>query len=133
MLAVGDVEVIVGHREQEMYRVGVADALQKKIAGTQAGADATRRIFGNDLSRQKIAAGFGGADTDAFQNFQNTVNQQATFAQTQRAVLGGSPTARRMAGMADEAAGPDLLRPALHGDGSRGDLCGGPPGPDGHG
>lgn len=100
--------------EREMYRVGVSKTLKDKIASTPEDADATRRIFGNDLIRQKIAAGFGGADTPAFRNFENTVNQQATFAQTRNTVLKGSPTARRVAGMADEAGGPDLLRPALH-------------------
>jgi hypothetical protein len=101
--------------QKQMYQVGMAQAMKDKIASTPDDADATRRLFGNDLIRSRIAAGFGGENTPAFQKFQNTVNNEATFAQTKRELLGGSQTAMRTAAIQDmNQPGPDLLAPATH-------------------
>jgi Transglycosylase SLT domain len=100
--------------QKQMYQVGMAQAMKTRIDSTPDNADATRRLFGNKEIRNRIAAGFGGPDTDAFQNFQATMNQEATFAQSYREYLGGSPSARRLAGMADQAQSPDLTTPILH-------------------
>lgn len=103
--------------QKQMYQVGVAQALGDKIAATPDDADATRRIFGNDLIRRKIAAGFGGESTPAFQNFAATMDREATFAQTYRQAYSGSPTAYRTAaiGLANQPApGPNLVSPLLH-------------------
>ena len=56
----------------------------------------TRRIFGNDLIRSKIAAAFD--DPAAFAKFEQQMESESTFAQTRNQVLKGSPTARRLAG-----------------------------------
>ncbi|TPG50198.1 hypothetical protein EAH75_01500 [Rhodanobacter glycinis] len=75
--------------------------MQDKISGAQDGADVTRRIFGNDLIRNKIAAAFD--DPAAFAKFQQQMEAESTFAQTRNQVLKGSQTARRLAGQADAA------------------------------
>lgn len=92
--------------QQQMYQVGVAQALRDRIegtagSGTETAADATRRVFGNTQIRNRIAAGFGGADTPAYQNFENTMQREALFADVNRQMTQGSPTARRLAGMAE--------------------------------
>lgn len=98
--------------DKQFYLSGVTRALQDKIASAQDGADVTRRIFGNDLIRQKIAAAFD--DPAAFSQFERQMQAEATFAQTRNQVLKGSQTARRLAGQADMAspladAGRNLL------------------------
>jgi hypothetical protein len=93
--------------EKEFFKAGVARALKDKAESVQDGADATRRIFGNQLIRDKIAAAFG--DTNAFNEFQRTMESEAAFARSRNEVLKGSPTARRLAGQADI----DILSPAI--------------------
>jgi hypothetical protein len=102
--------------QREMYRVGAAQALRDRIEGTQDAADATRRIFGNTQVRSRIAAGFGGENTQAFRNFRDTMEREAVFADTNRQLLQGSPTARRLAGMAEAQPVPPglLLETAAH-------------------
>lgn len=85
--------------DKQFYLQGVTRALQNKIDSAQDGADVTRRIFGNDLIRNKIAAAFD--DPAAFAKFQQQMEAESQFAQTRNAVLKGSPTARRLAGQAD--------------------------------
>jgi len=69
-------------------------------------ADVTRKVFGNNLIRQRIPAGFGGEGTPAFQQFRKTMESEALFADTHRTILKGSRMARRTA--ADGAAGSQL-------------------------
>ncbi len=92
--------------ERQMFQVGVAQALRDKIAGVADEADATRRIFGNQLIRNKIAASFGGEDTPAYQNFAHAMDREATFAQSNRQFTQGSPTARRTAAIAEVQGAP---------------------------
>jgi Transglycosylase SLT domain len=86
--------------EKQMFQVGVAQSLLDRIERTPDEADATRRIFGNDQIRGRIAAAFGGEATPAFQQFRQTAESEATFAGTSRQLLQGSPTARRTAAIA---------------------------------
>lgn len=85
--------------DKQFYLQGVTRAIQTKINGAQDGADVTRRIFGNDLIRNKIAAAFD--DPKAFAKFQQQMENEKTFAETRNQTLKGSPTARRLAGQAD--------------------------------
>lgn len=85
--------------QKDFFKVGVARALKDKVDATQEGADVTRRIFGNTLIRNKIAAAFG--DPAAFDQFQTTMDQQAQFAKTRNAVLSGSRTAPLLGAMGD--------------------------------
>ncbi len=101
--------------DKDFFLNGVARAIKDKVEGAQDGADATRRIFGNTLIRNKIRAAFG--NDAAFNQFQNTMEQEATFAKTRNDVLKNSATARRVAGQADESA--DLVTPVsllMHGN-----------------
>ncbi|HEY2617778.1 MAG TPA: glucosaminidase domain-containing protein, partial [Acetobacteraceae bacterium] len=70
--------------DREFFKTGVARALKDKIDSVQDGADATRRIFGNQLIRDKIAAGFG--DPAAFDEFQKTMEREAQFSNTRREI-----------------------------------------------
>ena len=85
--------------EKEFFKAGVARALKDRVEGVQDSADATRRIFGNQLIRDKIAAAFG--DPAAFDKFQRTMEAEAQFAKTRNEVLKGSPTARRLAAQSE--------------------------------
>lgn len=96
--------------DKQFFLAGVARALKDKVDSVQDGADATRRIFGNQLIRDRIAAAFD--DPAAFDQFRKTVEQEATFAKTRNEVLKGSQTARRLAGQ--QEAGVDLATPAWH-------------------
>lgn len=102
---------------KEFFLNGVTRALMDKIDGTPEGANAVRKFFGNDLQRQKLRAAFGG-DSQALQNFEQQMMAEAQYAGTRNAVLSGSQTARRMAGMG--AANEDLS-PYLW-EGMRGNL-----------
>jgi hypothetical protein len=92
--------------DKDFFRAGVARALKDKVDATQEGADATRRIFGNQLIRDKIRAGFG--DDVSFDQFANTMQNEGTFAKTRNEVLKGSQTARRVAGQQDVDLGTPL-------------------------
>lgn len=96
--------------DKEFFKAGVARALKDKIDSAQDGADATRRIFGNDLIRSKIQAAFN--DPAAFADFENTMQREAAFARTRNEVLRGSQTARRLAGQQDT--GVDVTTPLFH-------------------
>jgi hypothetical protein len=104
--------------QRQMYQVGVAQALRDRIESVPDAADATRRVFGNTQIRNRIAAGFGGEDSDAFANFEATMQREAQFADTNRRLVEGSPTARRTVAI-QEAQNPPLtvgtiLEPAAH-------------------
>lgn len=96
--------------DKQFFLSGVARALKDKIEGAQDGADATRRMFGNQLIRDKIKAALG--SDKAFNEFAKTMEREAVFAQTRNEILKGSQTARRLAGQED--VGVDLWTPAVH-------------------
>jgi len=101
--------------QREMYQAGIAQTLRDRVMGTGDEANAVRRIFGNELQRQRIAAGFGGEDTPAFQRFRQDMENEAVFAQTQRRMFGGPDTARRLAAInLAQGGGIDLTRPLGH-------------------
>ncbi len=100
--------------DQQFFLAGVTKALQDKIAATPDGANAVRRIFGNQAIRDKIQAAIGNAD--AFNRFQQQMENEAQFAQTGQSVLAGSPTARRLAGMVDQSGWVEPLQNALAGN-----------------
>lgn len=85
--------------DKAFFLNGVTKAIQDKIDGTPDGASAVRRIFGNSAVRAKIQFAFG--DPTAYQNFADQMNAEAQYAATRNAILGGSQTARRLAGMSE--------------------------------
>ncbi len=94
--------------DRQFFLSGVTRALQDKIASAQDGADVTRKIFGNSLIRNKVAAAFD--DPEAFANFEKQMQSEAQYAATRNEVLKGSQTARRMIG-ANQA---DFATPVNH-------------------
>lgn len=103
-----DAEVTAGNvarlspNDRQFFLSGVTRALQDKIGAAQDGADATRKIFGNSLIRNRIAAAFD--DPEAFDEFARQMGNEAQFAATKNEVLKGSQTARRVAGQTDSGA-----------------------------
>jgi hypothetical protein len=77
--------------DKDFFRAGVARSLKDRVDATQEGADATRKIFGNTLIRDKVAAAFD--DPAQFEQFRTVMENENTFAGTRNAVLKGSRTA----------------------------------------
>lgn len=99
--------------EKEYFRVGAARALRDKILGAPDGADAYKRLFGNDLLREKLRAVM--PDEKTFKDFEKTMQAEATFNRTRNATLGGSPTARIEAEKVDLGVDPGVLEEAVSG------------------
>lgn len=94
--------------DRQFFLSGVTRALQDKIGSAQDGADITRKIFGNNLIRDRVASAFD--NPDAFNQFQNSMQNEAQYAATRNAVLSNSATARRLAGQANQG---DIYGPAI--------------------
>lgn len=97
--------------EKEFFRSGVARGLQDIVEGTPDGADAVKRIIGNELRRNRLRAAF--PDDESYRAFLARMNTEADFFRTRQAVLGGSPTARIQAEQADLLEGGTLANVAL--------------------
>jgi len=98
--------------EREMYRNGVGKALDDIMDQVIDGGNVVRRIFGKKDLRNRIRAGFE-SDSE-FRAFTKKMLGEAELAKTNRAVLGGSDTARIQAetkGLLDDLsnAGIDLI------------------------
>lgn len=85
--------------EREFFRAGVADKIKEMIATTRDGADATRRIFGNDRIRQQLQAVF--PDDASYNAFAKQVETEALFAKNRNQMLGNSRTSFRDAARED--------------------------------
>jgi Transglycosylase SLT domain len=72
------------------FRVGIANKISDILQNTPDGADAVKRIFGNQAKRAKLASVF--PDTQSFQNFENIVNNEKEFTKTYQAAMVGSRT-----------------------------------------
>jgi len=79
--------------EQEFFRQGAARALADKMRSAVDGADAYKRIMGNELLRDKVRALF--PDEGTFKGFLKNMETEGLFARTSRAVQGNSKTASR--------------------------------------
>lgn len=93
--------------DQGFFRIGVADKVREIVSRVQDGADATRRLFGNDRIRSQLRAVF--PDDASFASFQKEMEREALFARTRNQVTGNSRTAYRTAGQEDmglDPAGP---------------------------
>lgn len=84
---------------REFFRAGVADRIKEIISRTQDGADATRRIFGNERIREQIRATF--PDEASFNAFKQQIEVEALFAKNRNQITGNSRTAYRQAGQED--------------------------------
>ena len=85
--------------ERQMFMIGVARGIKDIVGATADTSNATRRIFGNRVVRDKIRSVL--PDMRAFRKFQATVLRANREQQTYNAVVPGSQTARRLTGAAD--------------------------------
>lgn len=85
--------------EREFFRAGVADKIKDMISTTRDGADATRRIFGNDRIRQQLQAVF--PDEASYNAFAKQIEAEALFARNRNQMLGNSRTSFRDAARED--------------------------------
>jgi hypothetical protein len=83
--------------ERAMFQAGVAKAIRDKAAATPDSADAVKRIFGNELIRERIRASFPKADDYA--NFEFNLRREASMftSQTRTSPNVGSQTEPRAA------------------------------------
>lgn len=88
----------MGAHELEAFKSGAAAVLRDRIEGKGSTADITK-IFDNTKIRKKLEAAFG---REQAQRFIKAVIDEAAMSETYQGILGGSPTASRMA--ADSAA-----------------------------
>ncbi len=78
--------------DQAFFRAGVAQGLRDIVLRTPDGANAARRLIGNELARQRLRAVF--PDDESYEQFLRQMIRETTFFDTGSRVLGGSPTAR---------------------------------------
>jgi len=95
--------------DQAFFRLGVMRQMKDIVTGAPDGADAVKRIFGNQKVRAKLAAAF--PDNASFKQFAKTMQAEAQMASTRNTVLTGSPTAPRIENIRD--LGPDMLGDAV--------------------
>jgi hypothetical protein len=87
--------------EQEMFRLGAANALREQLANAGDGANKVRTAFGSQAVREKMRA--IAPDTKSMEALTTFLkNEQAMF-ETRARALGGSPTAERLSDAEDVA------------------------------
>jgi len=94
----------MGEGNKQFFQAGVADKVKGIISRTQDGADATRRIFGNDRIRQQLQAVF--PDEESFAAFTQDVEREAQFAKNRNQIVGNSRTAYRTSGQDEMGVDP---------------------------
>lgn len=108
-----DAEVTMRHMadmsepEKNMFRAGAARAARDKILSAPDTGDAYKRVFGNQLTRDKLRAVF--PDAKSFTKFARSIQREAAFSQTKNAILGNSRTAAREALKDDTGIDPSVL------------------------
>lgn len=93
--------------EKEFFRIGAARALRDEILRAPDGADAYKRLFGNDLIREKLRAVF--PDGKSYNQFKKQMLIENRFHNTRTKVLGNSATARIEADKADIGVDPNAV------------------------
>ena len=96
----------MGSSEKESFRIGVAEALRKKVQTTADMADAGKKIFGNKRLRRQLKATFPkdkDGNSPAFDKFEERMLQRAnqTITRARTGVNQGSRTAPLTEDMAD--------------------------------
>lgn len=82
--------------EKEFYRIGVAKQLREMIETSADEANKAKKIFGSDAMRTKLEAIF--PTRKAFNEFRKSVLLEMERSNTKQTVVGGSQTAKRLAG-----------------------------------
>lgn len=96
--------------QQQFYRLAAANALKTRLASTSSGGDEARALIGNELQMQRLRAVFPRAE-----ELITAARNEKTMFDTRYQLLGGSPTAPRLA---QDTAGSgsmvgDLMRGAV--------------------
>jgi len=81
----------MGPAELDAYKIGVRQKLQQTVASNSDNASAPRKIFGNDLIRDKVRAVFG-KDAEGYDKFTRRMQEEIRANKTNQRVLGGSRT-----------------------------------------
>ena len=95
--------------DKAFFRQGVARRIEELVTKSPDGADAIKRIFGNQAIRAKLAAAF--PDDASFKNFAKTMQAEAQMFATRGAVLQGSRTTPLAENVKD--LGPNMLGDAV--------------------
>lgn len=93
--------------EKAMFRAGAARAIRDKILSAPDTGDAYKRVFGNQLMRNKMRSIF--PDAKSFTRFTREIEREAVFGQTKNAILGNSRTAAREALKDDSGVDPSVV------------------------
>lgn len=83
---------------RENYRLGVGEAVLDRVRGN-GGVPAMRRLLRDNELADRVRIAFD--SEDAFLRFMRSADDEVSMANVDQQVLGGSPTARRLAGAAD--------------------------------
>ena len=81
----------MGPAELDAYKIGVRQKLQQTVAGNSDNGSSPRKIFGNDLIRDKVRAVFG-KDAAGYDKFAKRMEEEIRANKTNQRVLGGSRT-----------------------------------------
>jgi hypothetical protein len=100
---------------QQAYRSGAARAMKDIIDNTPDMASASRRLFGKSVTRQRLQAMF--PDQETYNDLARALLSESRFSQVRNTVLGGSPTAARLAEQSDLGVDPGIVQGALQGRG----------------
>lgn len=76
--------------QQEAFRIGAREALQRVVSSTPDGANPARRIFGNSDIRNKVQAAIGSGKN--YTSFAKRMIEETNAAKTQVRLTGGSRT-----------------------------------------
>lgn len=85
--------------EREMFRQGAVNSLLSETGGVADAGNIPRRLVGDPNKRDRLRAMFD--DEAEFETFLAKMADEDSFVVTDRRVLGGSPTARRLAAQDD--------------------------------
>ncbi len=92
---------------KEAYRSGAARAIKDIVDATPDGTSAARRLGAKELNRSRLRAIFPDADT--YNAFARALIGEQRFQQIRNMVLGGSPTAPRLAEQVDIGVDPGTV------------------------
>jgi hypothetical protein len=93
--------------EREAFRVGLVSKIQDRANTLDDSTDFTKAIFGSPKKRSALRYAFD--DPKQYEEFTQVVENFKRMRQTQNRVLGGSPTAGRLAQDADAAVDPSAV------------------------
>lgn len=86
--------------EQEMYRLGVKQAIFQKLERPNVNRDLTDGVFGSAGIQKQLRAVF--PDQKQFREFQKSLIAEAKMADTRKAAQGNSTTAKQLASAAEQ-------------------------------